>query len=480
MSRSPQPHPTRAASWERYLPLGILAILGGMVLIALLAGAILLLPGSRAEKNITVLVNGQSQTAVTRARTVANLLAERGIILFEGDTVSPALTSRLTDNLTVRITKARSVTLTIDGQSQIYRTPLTNPAAILESAGITVSPLDILLVDGTRTDPTQLANWPVPVTRISLRRTMPIQVADDDRTVTIETTSLTVGEALFDAGITLYLADQVTPDLDTPVMPDMTITITRGQPLSIIADGTVVETRVRGLTVADALAESGLALVGQDYTIPAENTPLIPGIRIRVIRVTEDVITEERTQDYETIFQADPALEIDQRQTAQTGQAGLIQTSIRVRYENGVEVSREPIAEIVAQEVRNQVITYGTNIVLRSIDTPDGPRQYWRRIRMYATSYHPAALGGDARTAIGETLRKGIVASNPDIVPYRSEVYVPGYGIGKMADTGPLYRPLFIDLGYDDDNFVSWSRWVDVYLLTPVPDSIPYLLPQAS
>jgi 3D (Asp-Asp-Asp) domain-containing protein len=149
-----------------------------------------------------------------------------------------------------------------------------------------------------------------------------------------------------------------------------------------------------------------------------------------------------------------------------------------VRYENGIEVSRAVIEETVAQEARNEVIAYGTNIVLRSIDTPDGPRQYWRRIRMYATSYHPAALGGDNRTAIGETLRKGIVASNPDIIPYRSEVYVPGYGVGMMADTGPIHRPLFIDLGYSDEDWVSWSRWVDVYLLAPAPANIQYLLPQ--
>jgi hypothetical protein len=31
-------------------------------------------------------------------------------------------------------------------------------------------------------------------------------------------------------------------------------------------------------------------------------------------------------------------------------------------------------------------------------------------------------------------------------------------------------------LGYDDDNLVLWYRWVDVYLLTPVPERINYIL----
>lgn len=479
MNISPQPRPVAGRRWARYLPLGILAAVAGLMLLAIVAvGVLALLPLAQTEKMITVIMNGQTQMATTRAPTVAALLDELRISLLEGDTVSPALTSRLTPNLIVRVTRARSITLTVDGQSQVYRTSLTNPAEILESASLTVGPHDILEVDGTRIHPTQLQNWPVPVMRINLRRTVPVTVVDGDTTLQIETTSRTVGEALFEAGLTLYVSDEVTPDLNAPVGAGMTVTIDRARPVVIIADGTTIETRVRGQTIADALADAGLALVGQDYTIPAETEPVVPGSYVRVIRVKEDLLTEESTEPFETIFQPDASLEIDQRQTVQAGQNGITRTTIRVRYENDVEVSREPVDTTVVQEAQDQVIAYGTNIVLRTIDTPDGPRQYWRRMRMYATSYHPAALGGDSTTAIGETLRKGIVASRPDLIKYRSEVYVPGYGVGMMADTGPIYRPMFIDLGYSDDDFVSWSRWVDVYLLAPVPDEIQYLLPE--
>jgi uncharacterized protein YabE (DUF348 family) len=465
-------------AWERYLPLGVLVITGGTALLGLLLlGALILLPVLQPGQTVTVIVDGEAQNTTTRAATVAALLDELRIPLLEGDSVSPALNSRLTDDLVVRVAKARSVTLTIDGQSRILRTPHTNPADILQSAGLTIGPRDEVIIDGTQAGHTQLADWPVPVTGISVRHAQPVSIVDDGVTQRIETTGATVGEALFDAGVILYLADVVTPDLNAPVTAGLTVTIERGRPLSIIADGVTIETRVRGQTVADALAEAGLALVGQDYTLPAESARLRPGMYVRVIRVKEDTITEETTQAFERVLQADPGLEIDQRQTVQTGQNGIIRTTIRVRYENGVEVSREVVAQQVVQEPRNEVIAYGTNVVLRTIDTPEGPRQYWRRIRMYATSYHPAALGGDSRTSIGETLRKGIIASDPNIIPYRSEVYVPGYGVGMMADTGPAHRPLFIDLGYSDSDFVSWSRYVDVYLLAPPPANIRYLLP---
>ena len=391
---------------------------------------------------------------------------------------SPRPSPLLATNPTIEVSKARSVTISIDGQAQVYRTHLTNPAEILASAGLMVGQNDQVIVDGTHVNPGQLADWPVPASRIALRRTIALNVIDNGKTYQVETTSQVVGDALFEAGITLYLADQVSPDLSAPVSAGMSIQIKRAQPVNITADGITVETRVLGTTVDDALSAADLALVGQDYTIPAENTPLLPGMRIRVIRVTEESVNEETTQAYETVFQADSGLELDQRQVIQTGQDGIVRTTVHVRYENGIEVQRDADQSEVIQQARDQVIAYGTNIVLRSIDTPAGPRQYWRHIRMWATSYHPSALGGDNITATGKTLQKGVVASNPNIIPYGAQVFVPGYGIGEMADTGPLYRPLFIDLGYSDDDWVGWARWADVYLLTPIPDNIQYLLPQ--
>jgi 3D (Asp-Asp-Asp) domain-containing protein len=199
---------------------------------------------------------------------------------------------------------------------------------------------------------------------------------------------------------------------------------------------------------------------------------------IRVIRVTEAIIQEQDTIPFETVYQSNPALEIDQIIVAQEGQNGIRKTDVRVHYENGIEISRQAEISSVAVEPANRIVSYGTNIVLRTVDTPDGPREYWRRIRLYATSYHPAALGGDNITATGRVLTKGVVGIDPTVIPYGTELFVPGYGVGIAADTGgPRRTRLWIDLGYDDSNWVSWSKPVDVYLLTPVPAQIDYILP---
>lgn len=426
---------------------------------------------------VTIIVGDMAQQTETHASTVANLLSEHGITLNNGDSVSPLPDSPVTSNLVVRVERSRPVTITIDGIPQTLQTNFNNPFDILRNASINVDENDLVIVDGTQANLMDLLIWPVPVTQIQVQHAVTVQINDNGQQQTIETTSSTVGEALFEAGVTLYLADTVTPDINTAITGDVTITIQRSRPVTIIADGVSLETRSQGKTVASALADAAITLMGLDYSIPAENSPLRPGMHIRVIRVQEEVEIQQDVIPFETVYQADANLELDQRRVLQEGQNGIQQTNIRIRYENGVEVNRQPESTSIASEPVNRVIAYGTNIVVRTIDTPDGPREYWRKLRMYATIYYPAALGGDNVTATGRTLTKGVVASDPKVIPYGTQLYVPGYGPGIMADTGMPTPRLWIDLGYDDDNWVPWSRWVEVYLLTPVPETINYFLP---
>lgn len=477
MTDLPPLSPTTTAPARRITALLLAAalVVGCLVLCA---GALLLaLLQSPQPVAVTVVISGAAQQAETEASTVEELLRELGITLNTGDAVSPPPESTLASDLIVRVERARPVALTIDGAAQTLLTTFESPFDILKSADVTLSAYDAVQVDGMPASLLELLVWPVPATSISVRHAALVRIDDGGHLRAIHTTRATIGEALFDAGVTLYLADTVQPDLNTPITGDVTVTIHRSRPVTIIADGVSLETRSQGTTVANALTDAGVMLSGLDYSIPAETSTLRPGMHIRVIRVTENVEIEQEVLPFETVYQADGTLELDQRRVLQEGQNGIRQTNIRIRYENGVEVSRQPESSAVASEPINRVIAYGTAIVLRAIDTPDGPREYWRKLRMYATIYYPEALGGDAVTATGRKLTKGVVGSDPRIIPYDTQLYVPGYGVGIMSDTGVLPSPMWIDLGYDDDNWIPWSRWVDVYLLTPVPSEINYLLP---
>ncbi len=428
---------------------------------------------------IALIDRGSLSRHQTRAQTVGELLNDIEVALPVDAALSHGLDEPLTDGMTIAITPAREVTLVIQGRAQVLRTALDNPLAILQRAEIDVSADDKIWVNGALARFEALPGWTIPARHIEIRRPRRLTVSSEDEEMNLSTTAETVGAALMQAGITLDTGDKLDPAADTLIERDMTVTIVRGIPVSLQVDGVVIDARSSAEHVDELLAELDIALFDRDFVIPPGDSAITPDMVIEIVRVTEEELSESEIIPFETRYEPDGELNLDRKQVVQLGQEGERVTRSRLRYENGVEVSREVIETVVAQDPRDMVVHYGTRHALGSVDTPQGPRQYWRVLCMYATSYHPAALGGDDRTSIGATLKKGIVAAYPEIIPYGTEVYVPGYGIGAMADTaGWRSSPYWIDLGYSDDDWVSWGKYVKVYLLTiPDSDKVDYLLP---
>ncbi len=460
-----------------------------LLIIVLTAGALALtlalflraLPAAlQAAETVPVSLeyDGAMRTIETNAATVGELLAQERIAPPPNSAISPAATAPLQAGLRIRIQSPRAVLLVENGEERIFETVLENPWQILQSAGVTVSSADKIWVNGALAYLSALPDWTVPAQDIKIRRAAELTILDDGKASTLMTTAETVGEALFAAGITLYLSDAVSPPLDSAISEALTIEIKRALPLELVVDGVVIEARSKAARVAEALDELNAPLFGLDYVRPPGDTPLQPNMTIEIVRVTEEILSETETIAYETRFQADAAMPLDQRAVLQAGKAGRREIRQRLRYENGIEVSREAGEIIELEAPQDQIIAYGTQIETRSINTPAGPREYWRVLCMLATSYHPGSVGGSTTTAIGATLAKGIVAADPKIIPYRSQVYVAEYGIGTMADTaGYRSSPYWIDLGYSDADWQNWRRYVPVYLLTPLPANIDYLLP---
>jgi 3D (Asp-Asp-Asp) domain-containing protein len=201
--------------------------------------------------------------------------------------------------------------------------------------------------------------------------------------------------------------------------------------------------------------------------------------------VAEDWIVEIQDIAYETAYRGESTLELDQTRLDQQGQSGVRKRRVHIVYEDGKQTERQVTEEWVERHPTTRIISYGTKIVLRELETPDGVIRYWRKIRVLATSY-TAATSGKTRdhpeygiTRLGWRARKGIIAVDPTVIRLRTNLYVPGYGFGTAADTGGKIKGRWIDLCYDEHNLVLWKRWLDVYLLEPVTDArdIPWMLP---
>ena len=219
------------------------------------------------------------------------------------------------------------------------------------------------------------------------------------------------------------LRDIVHPSLGSEIVTSMRVTIQRSLPVVVEADGRVVRTRTRGETVSDALAETKIGFAGLDVVEPGLDEELHDGIRISITRVSHQVEVEEEIASFETVYVPDTTLPIDTQQMMEPGAEGITRSRFRIRYENGQETERRLEDTWVAQEPAERVIAYGQGIEPQTFTAADGRQiTYWRKIRMFASSYSAGTAGVSpdksyyGRTYTGEIMRFGIVAVDPAII----------------------------------------------------------------
>lgn len=449
---------------------------------------------------VQVAVDGQVEAVTSLRPTVGALLVDLGVRLRPEDRLEPAAETPLAPQLAVRIERARRYILEVDGDAHTTYSHARTVGVLLDEASVILKPADEVWLDGVEVNPeTTLPDWgigpkvagggpapgrgparawqiepPAPV-RLAVRRSVPITIADGSVPYAVYTTQPTLGEALAEAGLTLYLGDRIEPALGTAVRPGLRVFIARSKSVLVSADGHTLHTRTQGHTVGDALVDLGVYVSGADRVSPALDRAIADNMEIRVNRVRETVSVEREIIPYESIMVPDDGLEIDSQRLAQAGDDGEFRRRFRLMYEDGQETNKSLMDAWVAAEPVTRITAFGRKLVSRPLETPDGQVSYWRKVRMYATSYSAARSGTPrsapwyGRTRIGLTLRKGIVAVDPNVIPLRSRVYVPGYGVAIAGDTGGGIRGKWIDLGFEDNNYESWHRWVDVYVLDPPP-----------
>lgn len=483
--------------------------LQGLLALALLAGVLIVLALglARTGSPLTIELDGQPVTMHTHATTVGEALRRTGLDLYPEDRISPSPESLLEPGTVIQVQRARPATLHVDGQTRHLRTHAVTVGQLLAEAGVRLGPSDELWLGeqlaghdaplwgnealssrtvsargGPRTSPDGAV---ADRATLAVRRATPLLLQDGGDAVEVYSTSDTVGQVLEELGVTIFLGDQVEPGLQDQIAPGMTVSILRSVPLQINVDGRVIRTRTRALDVAGALGQESVALVGQDRAEPALETPVHAGMTIQVIRVRQEILVEFDPIPFETEWVPDPEVEIDNIRLVREGQLGLTKHRYRVRYENGQEIERVLEDVWTEQSPITKTMAYGTKIVIRTLETPDGTIEYWRKIRVYLTSYMPASCGKPkdhpryGYTRLGWKLERGIVAVDPTVIPLRTTLYVHGYGLARAGDTGGAVKGKFVDLGFSDNDYESWHWWQDIYILTPVPaqSKIRWILP---
>lgn len=176
---------------------------------------------------------------------------------------------------------------------------------------------------------------------------------------------------------------------------------------------------------------------------------------------------EEQTEvlSKKTVYKDDPEVEAGIETVLDEGSDGKKTKIIKITYFEGEEYERELVSTDVTPP-QDKIISRGTKIVWKTLDTADGQVSYWKKMRVYATHYDSRCPGCNEWTAIGMRAGKGVIAVDPKVIPLRSRVYIPGYGVAVAGDTGGAIRGNIIDLGFDDARTAGWTaHFIDIYLL---------------
>ncbi|HAE86248.1 MAG TPA: hypothetical protein DCG78_07085, partial [Anaerolineaceae bacterium] len=313
-------------------------------------------------------------------------------------------------------------TLIVNGKPQQLRTFALTPRQVLHAAGLSVQPEDRILPEADKLNLTQRT--------IILNQAAPIQIAQGENIITLQTAERipanllaelgivlfpedrilrngseiawdeplqagvpllvqfqpahrinlkvdgqemvlftqqrTLGAALWEAGIYLRAEDRLSLPQETVLRSTTELSVKKASPVSVAYAGKQISGLSAAETVGEALAEIGIPLQNLDYTIPAENEPLPADGSIRLVQVREEIQLEKEETAYQNTYVEDPNAELDTISVIEPGQVGLVVTRTRVRLEDGKEVASFTEGPWKASDPQDGVLGRGTKVVVRT------------------------------------------------------------------------------------------------------------------
>lgn len=367
-------------------------ILSGVGLLALIAfSGLVMFEVTKAE--VTLSENGEKQTIKTHSDTVKELLAEADITYSKHDVLSHDIDATLEDGMTITYDAANKITVSIDGDEQVYYTTADKINEFLKENDINVS-------DHDETSHEKNAAVTHGMT-YTIDKAFQITINNGGDETDVWTTGGTVADILEANDISWDDSDKLNPGQDEKVNKETPITITRVEKATDEVEETIdyeVEER------EDNSLEKGKEKViaeGQE------------GVLVKTYE-----ITKENGEDVNREL-------IDE------------------------EVKQESEKRIVAIGTKEQE----QNLTTLSSESSNSNDDDGKVLHMNASAYTVDCLGcnGSGTTATGINLKENpnVVSVDPSVIPLGSKVWVEGYGEAIAGDTGGHIVGNRIDLHFE-------------------------------
>ncbi len=282
-----------------------------------------------------------------------------------------------------------------------------------------------------------------------------------------------VEEVLKENNIIVRSTDRINVNLDQRLTDGLKIVITRANNITVTADGKKLNMVSVATTVKDALAEAKIEIGEKDKVSPALDAKIKGNTDIGVTRVTEKIVNKVENLSFQNSSVRTDKLDVGMKKVIKQGKDGKKEVSIKITYEDGVQIASDVISEKIIQQPVDGLIEEGTKSVL--ITSRGEIKRFKKSTIMTSTAYdlsfkscgklpsHP--YYGITRS--GLRAKEGIVAVDPKVIPLGTWLYLEGYGEALAADTGGAIKGNKIDLFFDSEEKVNkyGKKAVKVYIL---------------
>ncbi|MFR1710345.1 MAG: 3D domain-containing protein [Clostridium sp.] len=300
-----------------------------------------------------------------------------------------------------------------------------------------------------------------------------IEVVVDGQKVEITTLSKNLNTVLENNGITVAQEDKISVGLDSKVNDGDIVYINKAVDVDVVVDGKNLSVSSAEKTVKDMLEAENIKINQEDKVTPSIDENLQAGMTVEVTRVKKELVNEVQPIAFETETRNNSELKQGSEEVVQAGSNGEKTITTEVVYENGKEVNRKVVKEVVSKNPISKIIDIGTLAVVRPSRGSNGQDfAYSSVISCTSTAYTSDRGDSGTITATGTTVRRNpdgysTVAVDPRVIPLGTKLYIEGYGLAIAEDTGGAIKGNKVDVYVNSyDEAINWGRrQVNVYIL---------------
>lgn len=241
-------------------------------------------------------------------------------------------------------------------------------------------------------------------------------------------------------------------------------------------------------TVEEALANAGIELPDSDDVISVALTDEAEeNMVVTIDRVEYVTSTSTETVQYSTVTKNDSTLAAGTTKVSVQGVNGSKEVTTTRKLVNGKvvdttvteKVTKQPVNKVVLNGTKKSSSSSTTSNNSASVNTGSktltigGKTVSYSKVLTGSGTAYTAKSG--AKTATGQVAREGLVAVNPNVIPYGTRLYITTvdgswtYGYAVAADTGSALKngSALVDLYYSSESKCRsfGRRQVKVYIL---------------